>query len=74
MARKKTEQEKIETKYGRLIRKTYSQYKTRSWGEFMAALEELKRQMAVDMEKAGLLKEEPVKNDAVEMFKGKEET
>ena len=72
MARKKTEQEKIETKYGRLIRKTYSQYKTRSWGEFMAALDELKREMAKELEEAGLLKEEPVKNDLLP--KDEEET
>ena len=63
MARKRTKQEQIELKYGRLVRKVYGQYKTRSWEEFMSAIEELKREMAKEMEEAGLLKEEPVKND-----------
>ncbi len=72
MAKKKTEQEKIELKYGRLVSKCYKQYKTRSWGEFMAALDELKRQMAKELEEAGLLNEEPVKNDLLP--KDEEET
>ena len=72
MAKKKTKQEQIELKYGRLVRKAYSQYKTRSWGEFMSALDELKREMAKEMEEAGLLKEETVKNDLLP--KDEEET
>lgn len=72
MAKRKTKQEKIEAKYGKLVQKAYNQYKNRTMGEFMPVLEKLRSEMQKEMEEAGLLKEEPVKNDLLP--KDEEET
>ena len=55
MAKRKTSQEKIEAKYGKLVEKAYKQYKNRTMGEFIPVLEKLRSEMQKEMEEAGIL-------------------
>ena len=58
MAKRKTKQEQIEAKYGKLVQKAYKQYKNRTMGEFIPVLEKLREEMKKEMITAGILKEE----------------
>ena len=58
MAKRRTKQEIIEAKYGKLVQEAYKQYKNRTMGEFIPVLEKLREEMKKEMVEAGLIKEE----------------
>ena len=58
MAKRRTKQEIIEAKYGKLVQKAYKQYANRTMGEFIPVLEKLRSEMEKEMVEVGILKED----------------